>query len=204
VSLSDVVVLFIAAIVIVTCFQLIRHALKKLIGEKLCTFPITESTLYLVITDVNNSHVERITTIYECVKHIHLQAMPTVIDISYATHFIGNPTVYFQWAHPIAIEAFGLVREVPMPSSLRLSLPLAKLLYGSAKSTRDVRNYPMVAVTLRVQCGWGCRTSKAGTATIRNTNRAQQAILPRVPSTSQNYLCPAGTESSHPSRLDSS
>ena len=74
--------------------------------------------------------------------------MPAVIDISYATHFVGNPTVYFQWAHPIAINAFGLVREVTMPSSLRLSLPLVKLLYGSAKSTRDVRNYPMVAVTL--------------------------------------------------------
>ena len=96
VSMSDVVVLFIAAIVIVTCFQLIRHALKKLIGERLRTFPITESTLYFVITDVNNSHVQCITTIYECVKQIHLHAMPAVIDISYTTHFVGNPTVYFQ------------------------------------------------------------------------------------------------------------
>ena len=76
VSLSDLVILFIAAIVVVTCFQLIRYALKKLISDKLRTFTITESTLYLVITDVNNSHVEQITTIYECVKHIHLQAMP--------------------------------------------------------------------------------------------------------------------------------
>jgi len=188
VSLTDIVILFIAATVVVTCFQLIRYALKTLIGDKLRTFPITKSTLYLVITDANNSHVERITTIYECVKQIHFHAMPTIIDLSYASHFFGKPTVSFQWAHPIAVSAFGLVREVPTPSSLRLPMTLAKLLYGSAKSTRDVRNYLMVAVTLRVQCGCGCRTSKAGTASIRNTNRNQTSIVPSVPSTSQDLV----------------
>ena len=203
VSLSDLVILFIAAIVVVTCFQLIRYALKKLISDKLRTFTITEATLYLVITDVNNSHVEQITTVYECVKHIHLQAMPPIIDISYITHFIGNPTVSFQWAHPIAVEAFGLVREVPLPSSLKLPLTLAKLLYGSSKSTRDIRNYPVVAVTLRVQCGCGCRTSKAASAFIQNTNRSRQTQNSDAPSTSRDYpTSSTSTASSRPSRLE--
>jgi len=203
VSLSDIVILFIAAIVVVTCFQLIRYALKKLISDKLRTFTITEATLYLVITDVNTSHVEQITTVYECVKHIHLQAMPPILDISYATHFFSKPTVSFQWAHPIAVEAFGLVREVPLPTSFKVPLSLAKLLYGSSKSTRDIRNYPVVAVTLRVQCGCGCRTSKAASALIQNTNRPRQTQTSDTTSTSRDYpTSSASTASSRPSRLE--
>ena len=158
---------------------------------------VTESSLYLVITDVNHSHVEIITFLYDCVKQIHLLVMPAIIDISNDTHCFVKPTVHLQWPHPIAIAVFGIVREVPLPVSVRLPLPLARLLYQSTRSTRDIANYPMVAVTLRAQCGCGCRTSRASTAKIINSSRPQPSSSGVQLRTPSDYLHADDTQPGH-------
>jgi len=53
--------------------------------------------------------------------------MPPIIDISYITHFIGNPTVSFQWAHPIAVEAFFLAKFYSGPFIVTDLLPYNKV-----------------------------------------------------------------------------
>ena len=96
-SLSNTAMLLFTIIIICTLLQLAKHALKRLLHKQLTTLCVTETSVYLVFTSIDHSYVHQLYTINECVKQIHLYAMPAVTDNYYhstcfgSSDFLGTP-----------------------------------------------------------------------------------------------------------------
>ena len=172
ISQSNTILLFFTAVLICTLVQISRYTFKRIIRRSLKPISITETTVYLVFTDINNSHVKILFTINECVQHIILHEMPAITDTHYQLKCYGKPQVHLTWAHPIIITVLGLVREIDLPRVITLPLPIAKLLLTNARTTRTDNLSPSIAIALKSQCSCGCRLTKSGISAIFNPNRA--------------------------------
>lgn len=190
IHVSDAVVLFLTSALVSILLQLLKYAAKRFLKQKLKPLNVTETTVYLVFTNVHNSHVELLFTVNECVQHIQITNMPDLSDNYYTRTWFHKPTVTLSWAQPIVIKVLGMVQEISLPNKLRLPMPLAKSLFASGRAARTDRDRSRVAIAVKLQCTCGCKITKTGLSTILNPLQIHPTPPTAAPETGQQMVQP--------------